>query len=144
MDSALLQQIQSGKKLKEAVTNDRSGPALDGKSGGGRGGGGGGGGGGLSSGGGGAPSAPPIGGGPPQLGALFAGGMPKLKPAGSSAGACVSCVIRRPSVANRHCASQAPSEPGQAAVDTQAQRLVASLVGVDVTARHVALQLSHS
>ena len=78
--SELLQQIQAGKKLKKAQTNDRSAPAIDTAKGGGGGGGvsrapapsmgGGGGGGGM-------------GGGPPQLGGLFAGGMPKLKPAGS-------------------------------------------------------------
>jgi hypothetical protein len=74
----LLKQIQSGRNLKKVRTDDRSAPSIDGKKdgGGGRGpalGGGGGGG-------------PPIaigGGGPPQLAGLFAGGMPKLKPAGS-------------------------------------------------------------
>lgn len=78
--SELLKSIQAGKSLKKTVTNDRSAPAVDtGKGGGGgrgpsiasapsvSGGGGGGG--------------PPAG-GPPQLGALFAGGMPKLRPAG--------------------------------------------------------------
>jgi WAS/WASL-interacting protein len=78
----LLKQIQGGRALKKAVTNDRSAPLVDpGKGGGARG-----------------PSvatAPPVGGGagagggppmggPPQLGALFAGGMPKLKPTGQS------------------------------------------------------------
>lgn len=71
--SLLLQEIQSGKRLKKAQTNDRSAPIVDVKgpaksSGGGIGGAIGGGGGG--------------GGGPPQLAGLFAGGMPKLKPAG--------------------------------------------------------------
>lgn len=71
--SELLQQIQAGKKLKKAQTNDRSAPVLDAP----RGGGGGGGGGSVR-----APAGPSGGGaGPPQLGGLFAGGMPKLKPA---------------------------------------------------------------
>lgn len=83
--AALLSQIQSGRALKKAVTNDRSAPKVDdvkpsvGAGGGGRGGStmsngsssvGGGGGGGS---------------GPPQLAGLFAGGMPKLKPPSSSA-----------------------------------------------------------
>lgn len=84
--SELLSQIQAGRKLKKAVTVDKSGPAIEGVKtsvGGGGGGGGGGGIGGGGGGGGGIGSALGGGGGPPQLGGLFAGGMPKLKPAGS-------------------------------------------------------------
>jgi WAS/WASL-interacting protein len=76
--SALLEQIQAGRRLKKAETNDRSAPAIDTTKA-------------SAGGGGGAPrvassSTPPApnGGGPPQLGGLFAGGMPKLKPAGQS------------------------------------------------------------
>lgn len=78
----LLKQIQAGKRLKKAETNDRSIPVVDAKPSGSRGAIG-------------APSSigkasssssvPASGaGGPPQLGGLFAGGMPKLKPAGQS------------------------------------------------------------
>jgi len=72
--SELLAQIQQGKRLKKAQTNDRSTPAVStAKIGGGvgRGGGGSGGGGGM----------PPIGGGggPPQLAGILAGGIPKLR-----------------------------------------------------------------
>ncbi|XP_050685974.1 basic proline-rich protein-like isoform X2 [Eriocheir sinensis] len=78
---ALLASIRAGAALKKAVTNDRSAPAIDGKSkpstnGGGGGGGGGGGRGGGGGGGG------MMNGGSPQLGDLFAGGMPKLRPTG--------------------------------------------------------------
>lgn len=76
--SALLQEIQKGKRLRKAETIDKSAPAIDvpkSKSGGG--------GGGISR----APTSSTAGGGaggPPQLGGLFAGGMPKLKPAGQN------------------------------------------------------------
>ncbi|KAG9083754.1 hypothetical protein FS749_005760, partial [Ceratobasidium sp. UAMH 11750] len=75
MDSSLLAAIQAGKKLKKAETNDRSGPLVEGasKPAGGGGGGGGGGAGGVAA------AAASMG---PQLGGLFAGGIPKLKPAG--------------------------------------------------------------
>ncbi|KAF9780176.1 hypothetical protein BJ322DRAFT_315994 [Thelephora terrestris] len=77
--SELLKQIQAGKNLKKAQTNDRSGPTIEVKKGGG-------GGGGPKPSGGNGGGGPPVaigGGGPPQLGGLFAGGIPKLKPAGS-------------------------------------------------------------
>lgn len=80
MSSELLKQIQAGKRLKKSETNDRSAPIVEAPKSG-LGGGGGGGGGGPVGGGGGLSSA---GGGPPQLAGLFAGGMPKLKPAGQS------------------------------------------------------------
>jgi hypothetical protein len=72
--SELLAQIQSGKKLKKAETNDRSAPTLDTAKGGRAA---------SSSAAVGLPMGGPMGGGgPPQLGGLFAGGMPKLKSAG--------------------------------------------------------------
>jgi hypothetical protein len=76
--SELLKQIQAGKNLKKTVTNDRSAPAVAGSK--------------VGGGGGAGHSAPTIASagaasasaGPPQIGGLFAGGIPKLKPAGSS------------------------------------------------------------
>lgn len=83
--SALLEQIQAGKRLKKAETRDRSAPVIDVKPSGGIGGGGGGGDG-AKAGGGSISSAPSgmSGGGPHQLAGLFAGGIPKLKPAGQA------------------------------------------------------------
>ena len=85
--SELLKQIQAGKNLKKARTNDRSAPAVEGNKGGG-------GKGGPTLGGGGGPPVAIGGGGPPQLGGLFAGGIPKLKPAGS--GPCKPNISRGP------------------------------------------------
>jgi WAS/WASL-interacting protein len=77
MSSELLKQIQAGKNLKKAKTNDRSAPVIDSsisKPSSAP----------ISSGGTSAAGRPPQVGGPPQLGGLFAGGMPKLKPAGQN------------------------------------------------------------
>src|ERR1700685_1097640 len=76
--SALLEQIQAGRKLKKAETKDRSAPIIDVKPSGG---------GAIRAGGASSAAAAAMAGpgaGPPQLGGLFAGGMPKLKPAGQS------------------------------------------------------------
>lgn len=85
--SALLAQIQQGKALKKAVTNDRSAPLVDGAAKKG------------PSAGSALASAPSVGAsstgsgvslggaGPPQLGGLFAGGIPKLKPTQGGPGA---------------------------------------------------------
>lgn len=79
----LLKQIQAGRKLKKAETNDRSAPAVEAPKGAGVGGRS------VSAGGGSSghsaiAMAASASAGPPQLGGLFAGGMPKLKPAGQS------------------------------------------------------------
>ena len=86
----LLKQIQAGRSLKKATTHDRSAPQVEVKKAGG------GAGGRVGTGIGsaavsavagrsnGAGSAPAAGGGPPQLGGLFAGGMPKLRPAATT------------------------------------------------------------
>lgn len=73
--SELLKQIQAGKKLKKAETLDRSAPIIEGSKSGGVGGG-------VGSNA--SKPAPAGSAGPPQLGGLFAGGMPKLKPAGGA------------------------------------------------------------
>ncbi|XP_066468359.1 WAS/WASL-interacting protein family member 1 [Tiliqua scincoides] len=70
--NALLSDISKGKKLKKAVTNDRSAPVLDKPKGGG-------GGSGFHSSGAGGGGGSYGGGGPPGLGGLFPSGMPKLK-----------------------------------------------------------------
>lgn len=75
--SELLKQIQAGKKLKKAETHDRSAPLIDAKAGSG-------GGGGIAAAAAAASRGAPSMGGAPQLGGLFAGGVPKLKPANNS------------------------------------------------------------
>lgn len=85
--SALLAEIQKGRNLKKSATNDRSAPLVDGSKSK------------IGSVSGAGPSLaavprPGAGAGPPQLGGLFAGGIPKLKPAGQNAsGMVVSCVL---------------------------------------------------
>lgn len=76
MSSELLKQIQAGKRLKKAETHDRSAPIVEAPKS-------------QLGGGNAAPSTSSgigggVGAGPPQLAGLFAGGMPKLKPAGQS------------------------------------------------------------
>ncbi|KAI6119304.1 hypothetical protein EDD16DRAFT_1581448 [Pisolithus croceorrhizus] len=94
----LLKQIQAGKKLKKAETNDRSAPVIEIKSGGGS----------VV----GTPSvaksssspaaAPSLGaGGPPQLGNLFAGGVPKLKSAGQGGPAKPPTLGKPPAIPKR-------------------------------------------
>ncbi|KAG1872652.1 hypothetical protein C8R48DRAFT_26760 [Suillus tomentosus] len=87
--SELLKQIQAGKKLKKAETHDRSGPLIDGKASGGGGGGGGGGGIAAAAASRGVPSM-----GGPQLGGLFAGGVPKLKSSSHNLGVPVSSIFQ--------------------------------------------------
>lgn len=98
--NALLEQIQAGKRLKKATTHDRSAPIVEPpKSSMG-----GGGGGMLPSGAASAGAGGGMGAGPPQLAGLFAGGMPKLKPAGhNSPGEILLCrSIRKQLISDLH------------------------------------------
>ena len=79
-------QIQAGKRLKKAETLDRSAPIIEGggSKGNSVGRSGPGGGSGFRSGAPGSNGTGPAVGGPPQLGSLFAGGVPKLKSVGQT------------------------------------------------------------
>ncbi|KAK2466245.1 hypothetical protein APHAL10511_001887 [Amanita phalloides] len=110
--SELLKQIQAGKRLKKADTNDRSAPLVDKSKVGGpdRSGIGGG----LAS-----VPLPAAGAGPPQLGNLFAGGIPKLKPAGQGNLAKPSTLGKPPAVPGRETAKATTPSPHTRSIPPQ-------------------------